>query len=137
MQRISDKIKEIETYVIELEEFLPKSVFKYESNNLLKAACERYFEKIVEGVVDIAFIIIKVRKYKIPEEDLDAFNILLDRKIISEKLSLNLKRAKGMRNIIVHQYSEVDNELVYTCLKNELLNDVNDFIESIKRDFDA
>ena len=52
--RIKDKIKEIEGYLSELSEIIPKSFEEYkEIKN--KAACERYFEKIIESVIDLSF----------------------------------------------------------------------------------
>ena len=80
--RINDKIGEIESYLAELSGIMPKAIKEYRENKT-KAACERYFEKIIEAAVDLAFLIIKDRKLKIPEEDKEAFDILAGEKIIS------------------------------------------------------
>ena len=52
--------------------------------------------------------------------------------IISEKLSTNLKDAKGMRNIIAHDYGKIDDELVFESLKEQLIPDTEEFIKSIR-----
>lgn len=45
MKKIGDKIKEIEQYLNEFEEIIPKDFESYIGNLKDKAACERYFEK--------------------------------------------------------------------------------------------
>ena len=97
-----------------------------------KAACERYVEKIVEAVTDLAFLVIKEKKLRLPEDDIDAFNILLENKIIDKGLSSKLKNAKGMRNIISHQYGKIDDEIVFEAIKGELDRDIKEFIEQIE-----
>jgi len=130
--RINDKIREIEDYLSELEEIMPKSFHEYKTDLKTKAACERYFEKIIEAVIDLAFLIIKDKGYKIPEEDKDAFDILAQEKIISQELAVKFKEAKGMRNIIAHQYGKTDDELIFHSITQELESDVNELIEFLK-----
>ena len=132
MTRIKDKIKEIEEYVDQLKEMVPESLEEYKSNREKKAACERYVEKIVEAVTDLAFLIIKTKKMRIPEDDADAFTILLENKIIDNGLAMRLKNAKGMRNIISHQYGKVDDEIVFEAITEDIDRDVRIFIDKAK-----
>ena len=130
--RILDKIKEIEDYLSELEDIIPNSFQKYENDFKTRAACERYFEKIIEAVVDLAFLIIKENGYKIPEEDKEAFDVLLEEGIISQELAEKIKDAKGMRNIIAHEYGKIDDNLIFHSITDELEKDVEEFLRSIK-----
>ena len=131
MSKISDKINEVKNYLHDLAEITPDSLQEYKSNKLVKAACERYFEKIIEGVTDASFMVIAQKKLDIPEDDIDAFAILVKHKIIREDLSKKLKQAKGMRNILAHQYGKIDDELVFDSIKHELVKDVKDFLKVI------
>lgn len=132
MSRINDKINEVHAHLDELSKITPGEFDGYKSNNLVKAACERYFEKIVEAVTDIAFMVIVKRKLRVPEDDIDAFNILLEKKIIDEGLYKKLKQAKGMRNILAHQYGVVNDEIVFESITGELGKDVREFIKKIE-----
>lgn len=132
MNRIKDKIKEIEKYTDELKMIVPKSFDDYTSNFEKKAACERYFEKIIEALTDLAFLIIKEKRFRVPKDDQDAFNILYENKIIDKSLSENLADAKGMRNIIAHQYGKIDDELVYEAITKEINEDITLFLEKIE-----
>ena len=133
MSRIEDKISEINKFLEELESIIPSSFEEYRSSLEKKAACERYVEKIVEAATDLAFLIIKGGKLRIPQDDADAFNVLLDSKIIDKDLAAKLKNAKGMRNIISHQYGNIDDEIVFESIAKELGRDVREFIGRAKK----
>ncbi len=130
--RIKDKIEEIESYLAELDEIAPKIFEEYISDLKTKAACERYSEKIIEAVVDLAFLVIKDKGFKLPEEDKEAFDILAEEKLISKALAEKLKDAKGMRNIIAHKYGKIDDKIVFEAITEELERDVKEFIGEIK-----
>jgi uncharacterized protein YutE (UPF0331/DUF86 family) len=132
-ERIKDKIDEIQTYVNELIEFMPKDFQAYACDAKAKAACERYFEKIIEAATDLAFLLIKENNLRMPEEDKEAFDVLSEGKIISDALSARLKDAKGMRNILAHQYGKVDDEIVFHSITEELVRDANEFSSSAKK----
>lgn len=133
MKRINDKISEIKEFLEELGQIVPAKLREYQTNIEKKAACERYAEKIIEAITDLAFLTIKLRKLRIPEDDADAFNILAENKIISSALSRKLQMAKGMRNILAHQYGKIDDELVFHALKDELERDALEFTQEIKQ----
>ncbi len=133
MNRIKDKIIEIEKFIEELSSVLPFDFETYKIDFKLRAIGERYFERIIEAVVDLAFFVIKENNFKQPEEDKQSFDILAEEKIISNSLTEKLKNAKGMRNILAHEYGRIDNELVFHSLAEELIPDVNEFIKSINK----
>ncbi len=130
-EKMDDKIKEIEIFLEELESSLPSDFENYKSDYKIKAICERYFEKIIEAVVDLAFIFIKEKKFGLPEEDIQAFEILVENEVISKTLALKLKDAKGMRNFIAHQYGKINDELVFHAVTEELIPDIKEFILAI------
>lgn len=130
--RIKDKIEEIEIFLKELVDFLPDSLEEYKTNPMVKSACERHLEKIVEAIVDLAFLTAKEKELKKPEDDAGVFDILTSHKIISESLGEKLKDAKGMRNILAHEYGVVDDEIVFHALKEELEKDINEFLKKVK-----
>ena len=133
MSRIKEKITEIEEYLNELEEFMPENYASYMHDMKTKAACERYFEKITEAMVDLAFLIIKDKGLKQPEDDKEAFDALAKENIISQEVAERLKSAKGMRNVIAHQYGCVDDEIVFHSITEELVEDAESFLKSVSK----
>lgn len=132
-ERIKDKICEIEKYLEELEEITPNSFEEYKADFKAKAACERYAEKIIEAIVDLAFLVIKERGYSIPENDKQIFEIISKNKVISEDLAEKLMEAKGMRNILAHEYGEVDDEIIFNAIGEELIKDSREFIKEVEK----
>lgn len=130
-ERIIDKVKEIEQYLDELLEIVPGRLAVYSADFKTKAACERYAERIIEAVVDLAYLVIKAKNLSLPESDLQAFDILSG--LISPELAQRLQDAKRMRNIIAHEYGEINDEIVFYSLKEELDSDVRAFIRFVKK----
>ncbi len=131
MNRIKDKIIEVEQFLDELETSLPIDFEQYKTDFKLRAIGERYFEKIIEAVVDLAFFIIREKNLNQPDEDKQSFDILAKEKIIDDSLADRLKDEKGMRNIIAHEYGRIDNELIFHSLAEELIPDVQEFVKLI------
>ena len=129
---INDKIEQIQQFLSELPDIVPNSLEEYISNISVKAACERYAEKIIQALIDLAFLVIREKKLKSPEDELQAFKILEINNIISNSLSERLQDAKRMRNIIVHEYGEIDDNIIYTSITEELERDAKEFIKSIE-----
>lgn len=133
--RIIEKISEIEEFITQLYNFIPEDINleDYQNDFKIKAIGERYFEKIIEAVEDLAFLVINHKEFKYPEYEKEVFDILYENKLIREELAKRLKAAKGMRNIIAHQYGEIDDELVFKAISQELEKDVNEFIDLIEK----
>lgn len=133
-ERINDKIGEIEGFLCDLNEFKPGSLKEYLQDSLRRAACERIVEKLIEALVDLAFLTAKHLEIKIPEEitDTEIFELLAERKLVSHGLCESLKEAKGMRNWLAHEYGKVDDEIVYEALDSEIVRDAESFITQIK-----
>ncbi len=132
MNRRGDKIVERRKYTDRLVDFLPFDFNEYIGDEKTKAVCERYFEKITKATIDLGFIVIKENRFRSPGNDWDALGVLAGNNIISNKLAGNLGDAKSMRNIIIHEYGYVDDELVFDSLKNELVCHVGEFLEAVK-----
>jgi len=129
--RSDDKRDEIEKYLAEFESIMPLDFEEYKKSIKQKAYSERYFEKIVEAVIDLTYILIKEKGLKISEDDQNSFNILRDNKIISEVTCEKLKLAKGMRNVISHEYGTIDDRIVFNSVTKNLIRDVKRFLEEI------
>jgi uncharacterized protein YutE (UPF0331/DUF86 family) len=132
MTRIQDKVEEIERYLQDLELIIPDNIDEYFENLEKRLATERAFEKVIESVNDLAILFLKEKRLPLPSEEIHAFEIIASKNVISQDLGLNLKRAKGMRNFLAHQYDKVDDELVFNSIHDKLFLDVEQFVKAIK-----
>jgi uncharacterized protein YutE (UPF0331/DUF86 family) len=131
MGRIEDKTDEVRQYLSELEEIVPNSFDEYLASFEKRLACERAFEKIIESVNDLAILFIKEKKFQLPSEDVKAFEVLAEKKVISKELAEKLKQAKGMRNFLAHQYGRVNDELIFEAVSGQISEDVELFLERL------
>jgi len=64
----------------------------------------------------------------------DGFKLLNKREYISNKELETYIKMVGFRNIIAHQYMDLNKEIVYDIMKNRL-NDIMRFIKMIDKEF--
>lgn len=119
-KRILKKLDEMDSYLKELHGALPKDFQEYMDSTEKRRACERVLHISIECVIDILSQISKDLKTGTPADEEDMFDKLEKKGIISKQLSVTLKTMKGFRNILVHRYAEVEDELVFEFLKNNL-----------------
>ena len=95
---------------------------------------ERFMEftlqQIIRLIIDIGNHIISDEKWEEPRTSRDIFEILKIHGVISSELSDNLKDIVGFRNILVHDYVELDKDIEREIYR-EGLSFVGKFIEEI------
>lgn len=130
-EKILAKIDELDGYLEEIETIKPVTFDEYEKSIEKKRACERLLQISIENVIDVCNIIVSNLKLGLPTDEDALFEKLKKRNIISEKIKNILKNMKGFRNILVHKYGEVNDELVFENL--DKLTDFLNFREEIMR----
>lgn len=118
-ERILVKIDRLDQYLNELSDIMPENFESYQKIEK-KRACERLLQVSIESVLDICAQIVIELRLGLPSEEDDIFEKLEQAKIISSTTKETLKRMKGFRNIIVHEYGRIDDRLVYDVLKNNI-----------------
>ncbi len=96
---------------------------------------DRRMQKAIEACIDIVIHLSMQLKLPRQEKTSELFNLLSKKKIIDSKLANKLKSAVGLRNIIVHEYTEVDYKLAYSDLDSKL-KDLEKFAYEIKKFLD-
>ncbi|MEM2935472.1 MAG: DUF86 domain-containing protein [Candidatus Thermoplasmatota archaeon] len=129
-KRILNKLNEMINYVDELKEMLP-SKKEYLDNLIKRRACEKTIEIAIETMIDVAALIVSAEKIGFPTGEENIFDLLYKNKILDREICEKAKKMKGFRNILIHRYTDVDDEIVYENLKNSL-NDFYYFVDKIK-----
>ena len=127
--RILSKLDELDSYLTELEDIMPKDYEEYVNSIEKKRSCERLLHILIECVIDICTLIVKDLRLGLPSSEEDLFEKLEKKGIISKEMKEKLRLMRGFRNILVHRYAEVDDELVFENLKN--IDDFREFKEQI------
>ncbi len=123
---IKKKLKELEQNLI----FLKKVSFEVNDENLKEDiirywGIERGIHICIESVIDIANIIISSAEIERPSTYKETILILSKLDIIPEKFAKELSKMVSFRNILVHDYTKVDEEILLDVLKTKL----DDFIK--------
>jgi uncharacterized protein YutE (UPF0331/DUF86 family) len=128
-ERIYIKLDEIDQYLKEIEEIIPSSSAEYSTDPMRKRALERLIQITVESVMDVSAILVKEMRLGLPygEED---FLDKISGTVLSPVLVEKLREMKGFRNILVHGYSQIDDERVYEILTSDI-EDVIEFKEAV------
>lgn len=87
-------------------------------------------QRAVEATIDIAMHIVSSRKLGIPQNSRDAFEVLQHNGIISMAMYKNIKAMIGFRNIAVHNYQELNLQVVQMVVEKHLI-DFENFIYEI------
>jgi len=61
----------------------------------------------------------------------ESFDILCDENTISRKTANQMIKLAGFRNIIAHEYTKVNYDIVYDILQNRL-SDIEQFVREIQ-----
>ena len=115
-KRYRDKIQHIFDYIQELP-LEPK-------NELEKRGIFYSLQTSIEAMVDLIAMLVKDLGILVKEDNINISEIIKIKKLNPE-LGEKLKKANGLRNIIVHRYNEIDEQIILNSVqevKTLLLN---------------
>ena len=118
-ERVLAKLDALDRYLGELRALAPD---RFESYRELekKRACERTIQMCVEVVVDTCALLVIGLRLGLPGEPNDLFEKLVGQGAISSDTARTLQQMKGLRNILVHEYGDVDDERVFRVIRDRL-----------------
>lgn len=77
-------------------------------------------QRACEQCIDLANHTIKVRKLGLPKESKESFRLLAANHIIPQDLAGRLEGMVGFRNVLVHEYEQLDISLMIDVIENRL-----------------
>ena len=132
LERIIDKMDDLEKCLRELGEYLPEDVEGYLRSGMRRRACERAFQLACENLLDICNMIISDEGLGMPRDGRDSVRKIASHNMISDSLASQLEELIGFRNLLVHQYGRVDDSRAHKQMYGEL-GDFYEFLEEIER----
>lgn len=136
-EKILFHLKLLKKYTELLKDISKVDFEEYIKNEILKGAIQRYLQVAIEACINIGNRIISIeqtkgKNIKIPETYVDIFLMLNQLNIITNELSIRLSQMARFRNKLVHLYWEIDDNLVYKFLK-ENIKDFEEYICCVKK----
>lgn len=87
-------------------------------------------QRACEASIDMAMYIVSNRKLGVPQTKKEAFIKLEENNLIPKDVSSNMQKMIGCRNIAIHDYKQIDEEVLADVIENHL-NDLTDFAKII------
>jgi len=121
------KLDEYLAYLYDLQQY---DFDEFVETPIYFGAGERFLHLAIEAVNDIGNHIIADQNLGVVKKYADIPEILLKHGFISQPVCDTWKDMSGFRNVLVHQYADIERKRVY-----EVLHDGLEFIESLKTVF--
>ena len=129
---IRTKLKEIEDSLSLISENLPGEVDKFLELGIVKDGIYKRVEFCIESALDVCSILNSDLKLGIPSSEDDIIQNLVRKRVISPEMGKKLKLMKGFRNILVHRYGKITDELAFESIASGM-DDFRMFIREVER----
>lgn len=115
IQRCLNRIKDV-------TELKPETLDDLDTQEIVTLNLQR----AIQSSIDLAAHIVADEAIGVPTELRENFNLLSRNGIISDELAAQLRKMVGFRNIAVHEYQTIDNDILKSILQHNL-KDIEDF----------
>ena len=105
---------------------------RFVGDPLVYGNAERYLQLTIQAVLDISNHIVADMNLSLPADSQDLFGLLVRHKVLTVPLSKKLVSMAGFRNVLVHEYLEIDRHRVYRVLSDDL-GDFEKFIKAVAK----
>ncbi|GAB6063266.1 type VII toxin-antitoxin system HepT family RNase toxin [Deferrisoma palaeochoriense] len=117
---LSRKLAALREYVDALREADDITWETYRSDIRARAFVERYLHLATEVVLDLGNHIISQQGWREPKGYADLFTVLGENGVLPPERVPEFQKMAGFRNLLVHRYEQVDDEIVYGVFRKRL-----------------
>lgn len=132
-EAIENKISYIEERLKAIaDRYKGATLEKLRQDPVLREAVERSLYVIAQAAIDLAEAMVAYRNLRKPTTMREAFDILVEDKILPEDFGSSFAKIVGFRNVLAHGYEEVDVAILHDVLQNKT-DEIKEFIGLIKK----
>jgi uncharacterized protein YutE (UPF0331/DUF86 family) len=115
---IDARLRELSRRLRRVEARKPASIKALATDEDMQDILTRNLELAIQSCIDIAFHLCGAHG-KVPTTAAEAFAELAKLELIERGLAQRLQRAVGFRNVLVHEYTEVDWKIVMRVIRTD------------------
>ena len=107
----------------------------FEADFMKQDAIAANLQRAAEQTIDLANHVIRKEKLGLPKDSRDSFEILATTNVIASELAAKLKGMVGFRNILVHDYRELDLNIMKDVIEyrlDDLIRFTNDILAYLR-----
>jgi len=116
--RILAKLDELDGYLQELRQVAPADFESFAGSIEKKRACERLLQISVEAALDVCGLLVSGLHLGLPADENDILDRLDQANLLTPSMTTTLRRMRGFRNILVHEYGRIDDRVVFAMIAN-------------------
>ena len=117
---VATKLKQAHEYTNDLTEMRGLSKKEYVSDVVIQRAVERTLMNLIQSCIDLAQHIRAAKGLSSGGTAKEEIQALGELEIISRDTREKMEEAVGFRNVLAHRYGEVDHDVVYDVLHEDL-----------------
>jgi len=103
-------------------------------DHLKQDAIAANLQRLCQLCIDLANLTVRKKKLGLPKDSAESFALLAEAGIIDKAMAKKLKAMVGFRNVLVHQYTEIDLDLMVEIIERHL-DELIDFAQRIVEAF--
>jgi len=77
-------------------------------------------QRACEATIDLAMHLVRLGRLGLPQDSRDAFDLLVRSRQLDAGIAEVIKRMVGFRNIAVHEYQDIDLDIVQTIVEKHV-----------------
>ncbi len=137
---IKSKLKTIEENIDLVKKHFPEKLDEFLKLGLVKDGIYKKIEASIQFVISICSILNSDLKLGIPSNRDEIISFLVENNVISTNMSKKIKELKGFRNLLVHRYGKIDDEIAFNDIKsgisdfNLFKNEILQFLNKINEE---
>lgn len=117
---VAQKVTSLQRCVARARESLAEAGASFRTDYMRQDAAVLNVIRACDTAIDLANMLIRKRRLGIPSESRESFSILLREKLIEPSLAERLYKMIGFRNVAVHQYRDLDLDIVESVIRKDL-----------------
>jgi len=114
------KLAELAEYVTQVSEYRDLTVERYRADWKTQRIVERTLQIAIEACLDVASHVLSDRGLRAPSTYAETFEILVQAGLMSPDLGRVMVEMTGFRNVVVHEYTRIDADVVIRILRKNL-----------------
>ncbi len=104
---------DLQKYLDDIEELLPPTEEDFLHDKKAQYGIPMLMLNIINACVDLAQEVIALHRLGYPGSYRESFQLLEKHKLISKEISQEMQAFVGLRNLLAHEYGEINFEILY------------------------
>jgi len=125
ISRLASEVRSSITFILRVVEKPFEDISEAE-----KYAIRYHLITIAEALTSIALHVCREVLNQRPETPIHAFKLLVEGKVISNEVFMELSKFMGLRNLLVHRYWVINDENIYESIKGDF-KCVEEFLKNV------